>query len=82
MDRTDRTARGERRRLRLFAVGYRYEQADNLTQAKIYFRKAIDAGLVDCYQDLVRVHDKEGDSEGARRLYAEGIEADARPPGP
>ncbi|MFE5923572.1 tetratricopeptide repeat protein [Streptomyces sp. NPDC056468] len=56
-------------------LAYRYERAGNLTQAKIYFRKAIDAGLVDSYQDLVRLHYQEGDIEGARRLYAEGIEA-------
>jgi tetratricopeptide (TPR) repeat protein len=56
-------------------LAYRYERAGNLTQAKIYFRKAIEAGLVDCYQDLVRLHRQEGDSEGARRLYTEGIEA-------
>ncbi|MFG2260216.1 tetratricopeptide repeat protein [Streptomyces mirabilis] len=56
-------------------LAYRYERAGNLTQAKIYFRKAIGAGLVDCYQDLVRLHYEEGDIEGARRLYAEAIEA-------
>ncbi|MEV5485663.1 MULTISPECIES: helix-turn-helix domain-containing protein [Streptomyces] len=56
-------------------LAYRYERAGNLTQAKNYFRKAIDAGLVGCYQELVRLHYQEGDIEGARRLYAEGIEA-------
>ncbi|MEU8993123.1 hypothetical protein AB0C98_43225 [Streptomyces sp. NPDC048558] len=56
-------------------LGYRFERAGNLSQAKIYFRKAIDAGLVDCYQDLVRLHYEEGDIEGARRLYAEAIKA-------
>ncbi|WP_060905159.1 tetratricopeptide repeat protein [Streptomyces scabiei] len=56
-------------------LAYRYERAGNLTQAKIYFRKAIDAGLVDCYQDLVRLHYQEGDIEGACHLYAEAIEA-------
>lgn len=56
-------------------LAYRNERAGNLTQAKIYFRKAIDAGLVDCYQDLVRLHYQEGDIERARRLYAEGNEA-------
>ncbi|MGW4034559.1 tetratricopeptide repeat protein [Streptomyces sp. NPDC004838] len=56
-------------------LAYRYEQAGNLTQAKIYFRKVIDAGLVDCHQDLVRLHYQEGDIDGARRLYAEAIEA-------
>ena len=56
-------------------LAYRFEWASNLSQAKIYFRKAIDAGLVDCYQDLVRLHLEEGDIEGARRLYAEAIKA-------
>ncbi|MFF4656434.1 tetratricopeptide repeat protein [Streptomyces sp. NPDC001381] len=56
-------------------LAYRFEWAGNLSQAKIYFRKAIDAGLVDCYQDLIRLHLEEGDIEGARRLYAEAIEA-------
>ncbi|MEU0427677.1 hypothetical protein ABZ235_29500 [Streptomyces canus] len=36
-------------------LAYRFERAANLSQAKIYFRKAIDDGLVDCYQDLVRL---------------------------
>jgi tetratricopeptide (TPR) repeat protein len=56
-------------------LAYRYKRAGNLTQAKIYFRKAADAGLVDCYQDLVQLHYREGDTEGARRLYEEGTEA-------
>jgi len=56
-------------------LAYRFERAANLSQAKIYFRKAIDDGLVDCYQDLVRLHYEEGDIEGARRLYAEAIKA-------
>ncbi|MEU9567055.1 hypothetical protein AB0D16_34470 [Streptomyces sp. NPDC048161] len=56
-------------------LAYCFERAGNLSQAKIYFRKAIDAGLVDCYQDLVRLHYEEGDVEGARRLYAEAIDA-------
>ncbi|MEU0966500.1 hypothetical protein ABZ357_14210 [Streptomyces sp. NPDC005917] len=56
-------------------LAYCYERAGNFTQAKVYFRKAIDAGLVDCYQDLVRLHHHEGDREGACRLQAEGIEA-------
>ncbi|MDX2760415.1 helix-turn-helix domain-containing protein [Streptomyces europaeiscabiei] len=56
-------------------LAYRYKRAGNLTQAKIYFRKAIDAGLVDCYQELIELHLEEGDIEGARRLYAEAIEA-------
>jgi tetratricopeptide (TPR) repeat protein len=56
-------------------LAYRFERAGNLSQAKIYFRKAIDAGLVDCYQELVRLHCEEGDIEGARRLYTEAIKA-------
>lgn len=56
-------------------LAYRFERAGNRSQAKVYFRKAIDAGLVDCYQDLVRLHYEEGDIEEARRLYAEAIEA-------
>ncbi|GAA0452456.1 helix-turn-helix domain-containing protein [Streptomyces olivaceiscleroticus] len=56
-------------------LAYHYERAGNLTQAKAYFRKAIDAGLVDCYEDLVRLHAQEGDIERARRLWAEGLEA-------
>ncbi|QIZ01294.2 tetratricopeptide repeat protein [Streptomyces sp. S1D4-11] len=56
-------------------LAHRFEQAGNLSQAKVYFRKAIDAGLVDCYQELVRLHYEEGDIEEARRLYAEAIKA-------
>jgi TPR repeat protein len=56
-------------------LAYRHKRAGNLTQAKIYFRKAIDAGLVDCYQELIELHLEEGDIEGARRLHAEVIEA-------
>lgn len=56
-------------------LAHRYWRADDLAQAKIYFRKAIDAGLVVCYQELIRLHLEEGDSEGACRLYAEAIEA-------
>lgn len=56
-------------------LAYRYERAGNLTQATAYFGKAIGAGLVDCYEDLVRLHAQEGDIEGARRLWAEGLEA-------
>lgn len=56
-------------------LAYCYKRAGNLTQAKIYFRKAIDAGLVDCYRELIELHLEEGDIEGARRLYAEAIEA-------
>jgi transcriptional regulator with XRE-family HTH domain/tetratricopeptide (TPR) repeat protein len=56
-------------------LAYRYKRAGNLTRAKIYFRKAIDAGLVDCYQELIELHLEEGDIEGARRLYAAAIEA-------
>ncbi|MFI1488068.1 hypothetical protein [Streptomyces sp. NPDC020747] len=58
-------------------LAYRYKRAGNLTQAKIYFRKAIDAGLVDCYQELIELHLEEGDIEGARRLYAEAGETSA-----
>ncbi|WLQ53914.1 helix-turn-helix domain-containing protein (plasmid) [Streptomyces poriferorum] len=56
-------------------LAYCSKRAGNLTQAKIYFRKAIDAGLVDCYQELIELHLEEGDIEGACRLYAEAIEA-------
>ncbi|WAU78301.1 hypothetical protein O1Q96_00170 (plasmid) [Streptomyces sp. Qhu-G9] len=56
-------------------LAYRYERAGDLAQAKVYFRKAIDAGLVDCYQELIRLHYQEGDIEGACRLCAEAIEA-------
>ncbi|MGW4177065.1 tetratricopeptide repeat protein [Streptomyces rubiginosohelvolus] len=56
-------------------LAYRYKRAGILTQAKIYFRKAIDAGLVDCYQELIELYLEEGNIGEARRLYAEAIEA-------
>ncbi|MEU7046728.1 hypothetical protein AB0A77_37590 [Streptomyces varsoviensis] len=56
-------------------LAYRYEAAGDLTNAKAYFQKAVDAGLIDDYGDLVRLHLQEGDDAEAMRIHKEGIEA-------
>ncbi|MFF8910105.1 hypothetical protein [Streptomyces olivaceoviridis] len=56
-------------------LAYRYEAAGNLTNAKVYFQKGLDAGLIADYGDLVRIHLKEGDDEGAMRIHKEGVKA-------
>ncbi|MGA4979289.1 tetratricopeptide repeat protein [Streptomyces cinereoruber] len=56
-------------------LAYRYEAAGDLNNAKVYFQKALDAGLIDDYDDLVRLHLQEGDHQEARRIHKEGIEA-------
>ncbi|MFC9249697.1 hypothetical protein ACFT7S_38335 [Streptomyces sp. NPDC057136] len=56
-------------------LAYRYEAAGDLTNAKVYFQKAVGAGLIDDYGDLVRLHFQEGDDEGAMRIHKEGVEA-------
>ncbi|MGP3633878.1 tetratricopeptide repeat protein [Streptomyces sp. 24-1644] len=56
-------------------LAYRYEAAGDLTNAKVYFQKAVEAGLIDDYGDLVRLHLQEGDDQRAMRIHKEGVEA-------
>ncbi|MHB9759906.1 helix-turn-helix domain-containing protein [Streptomyces sp. BYX5S] len=56
-------------------LAYRYEAAGDLSNAKVYFQKAVDAGLIDDYGDLARLHLQEGDDVEAMRIHKEGVEA-------
>ncbi|MEU6845483.1 hypothetical protein ABZ930_26745 [Streptomyces sp. NPDC046716] len=56
-------------------LAHRYETAGNLTNAKAYFRKAIDAGMLEDYGDLVRLHFQEGDNVEAMRIHKESVAA-------
>jgi hypothetical protein len=43
--------------------------------AEEYFRKAIEAGLIECYLDLIDVRREAGDSEALNELIGEAVDA-------